>query len=259
MTREESLEIKDTIKEYRNGEVEELFLIFYYMVQSLMKNTISYGFNHDFYHEVKKLGKEVNMHIKEERTLLKYIEKLGLENDYTEIMKFLSEIDSINEQTIRYYYQILDDFDDNKIRKRKKRFPSLLDSLEYRKEVCGFYLSISDVINFFNYSEEFWNYAFSKTMRVDIANKESEGFYGVFYLLDQEENIQGFKIVVPRIVNLSTALINVYEYKQAHDLYEKFNQKVSEDEEYEASARKCEKEFEEKYLSKRFNRLLRWK
>ena len=92
--------------------------------------------------DVYNIYNEFSRILKEERLLhniiLKYIQNIN----YNSIEKFLEELDDLNEDTITYYYRLLDEIEDacdtrckwSAIRE-KKQFRLLTD--EYRKKLCA--------------------------------------------------------------------------------------------------------------------------
>lgn len=60
------------------------------------------------------------------------------------------------------------------------------------------------------------------------------------------------KVIVPKIIDLKTACVNVHEWKHAHDLYQIIGKPMDKsDEDYEKSAKEMEKKFQKSIFSQK--------
>ena len=73
-------------------------------------------------------------------------------------------------------------------------------------------------------------------------------FYSVLMRFDDNNRLSDIRIYVPIIVDLKTALINIHEFKHAHDLYLKLGEEINNEEDLEITARNQEKDFIDNYV-----------
>lgn len=114
--------------------------------------------------------------------------------------------------------------------------------------------TFEDVVSFLGYPEEFWNYVFPRLKIVDPTVQGNEVFYVTLLKFDSMGRVIDIRVMVPEIIDLKTASINVHELKHAYDIFRKLNQYVDEsDPMFETNAIKMEKNFQKKIM-KKFNK-----
>ena len=250
--------IKDEIKEIRQENIEQKKSISKYIKMDLIKSFITFGYNHKITKECYKLYKQIIEIIDYENYLYSIINNNREYINYPEFCDLIDNLDELNEETVTYFYQMLDDIEDACDTKQeyraahlKRDFKFINETDEYINEVKGLTLSDIDIINFFNYSDDFWNYVKPRIRRVDFHDDEKNKLYEVVMHFDSNNCLDDMRIYVPYIINLKTALINVHEFKHANDLYYLLGKPISEDiTEYETAASNLEKQFVNTYLSK---------
>ena len=91
----------------------------------------------------------------------------------------------------------------------------------------------------------------------DKNHEETEKFLisplNILPLINQF-HFNDMRIIVPKIINLFTALVNVHEFKHAYDVYSVLGKKVSDEDAslYEKNAIDKEKEFVKSYLPDKY-------
>lgn len=89
-------------------------------------------------------------------------------------------------------------------------------------------------INFFKscelYNKEVFDYIFRKSILYNYLEVECCGCTGIYYILDKNNKLLDFNIVVPFIDSEKTLFINIHEYMHAIDAYYKLGRKVKIDE-----------------------------
>ena len=117
-------------------------------------------------------------------------------------------------------------------------------------EKYGLDLKDKDIKVFLNYPNIFWDFISTRTKYLNNY-MEFRDFYGVYPKFDLNNYLIDVKVIVPRIINLATALINIHEFKHAYDLYNILGNKLlKEDIFYENEAIKKEQQFIKYYLKK---------
>lgn len=122
----------------------------------------------------------------------------------------------------------------------------LLDKLKYTK------ISYSDVLDYLNYEDEFYEFLENRVILVDHYRDcfGDNSFYSVLTKYDKERLLD-LKVIIPKVVDITTAIIVVHELRHAHDLYKSIGITLSKNiEEYENIAIEEEKRFIKKICKK---------
>lgn len=139
----------------------------------------------------------------------------------------------------------------------KKDFDTLIETDEYRKKLCSLTLSMEDIKSFLDYKQEFWKYIETRLIFIDSHFEEDKDFYGVNIKLDDYRCLMDMKVMVPTIINLETALVNVHEFHYAYQLFEILGSPITKsNQEFEESAKKCECCFQEEFMAKKYQKVL---
>lgn len=260
MTKDEFIDIKEEITELKNSNIEEFIFILKYYLETWFNAVFSFGPTHKVTKDCNKIFKEMCSIFKEESLLCDFILYKGKDMDCAEVYKFKDKLDDINEETLLYYVKLLDDIAsacDTKQEFRATRLPkdfnTLIDNYDYRKELYGLILNMDTIKEFLNYPQEFWDYVMPKVRVVDIFESQNEHSmnYEVIMKLDSNNCLTDMRVIVPEIINLTTALINIHEFKHAYDLYNMLGSEVPKNIEYfEKSASKLEDNFTNEYMMK---------
>ena len=179
-----------------------------------------------------------------------------------ELYDLLDKIDDVNSDTIKYIYSAFDDILDacetkceDRASHYKRNFSTLIETDEYRKEAVGLTINIDNIKEFLSYPQEFWDFVTPKIRRVDPRIKENEILYVTLLKVDDEGILRDIRVMVPEIIDLRTACINVHEFKHAFDLYLKIGTKIDESEPHcEEDASNLEKSFQNNYVLTKFKK-----
>lgn len=111
--------------------------------------------------------------------------------------------------------------------------------------------NFDDIKKYLNYEKEFWEFIKSKILFISDNIESNKYFYSVLRK-EKDDILIDIKIIVPKIIDLKTTLINIHEFKHAYDLYKVFGKKVYiSDTEYEKRAMNEEIKFiDNKILNK---------
>lgn len=255
--------LKGDVREIYFQNVEEFLLMLKYCLIAFVKSVKSFGLNHAVSKDIVQLWKEFLNILKEEQVLLKYLIEYGFLEDAEEVDKFILELENVNEEMIKYYYEVLDEIEtacemktEWRATRKRKNFATLIETNDYREKLCSLLLSLDDVKNFLGYEEEFWNYVQSRILFIDSHLEKDKFFYGVNIKLDVNNCLVDMKILVPNVINLETALVNVHELNHAYCLYKRLGfSNLENDIFYEEVAKKQEKLFQEEYIPKKYERI----
>lgn len=254
--------LKKDILNIRFQNIEEIILMVKYCLVAYAKSVISFGFKHSVTSEVVRVWKEFLSIVIEEKNLLNKIVEYGLFVDVDEVYNFLDELDDLNEETILYYYRVLDDIetacemgDSWRATRPKRDFRTLIEIDEYRKKLYALTLSLENVKEFLGYEEDFWIYIKTRVLFLDSHFEEDNDFYGVNIKLDDSNFLIDMKVLVPRIINLETALVNVHEFNHAYYLYKTLGYPiVNDDIFYEEMTKSYENLFQDEYVKKKYKK-----
>lgn len=257
------LELRDLKEDVRGiyyQNIEEIFLMTKYCLIAYAKSIFTYGRKHFITQEIVQVWKEFFKIILEEKYILSYLVKNGLFEDFEEVNQFLFQLDDVNEETIQYYYDVLDGIEtacemnlEWKAMRPRKEFSTLIETDFYRKNLFFFTLSMEDIKNFLGYEEEFWKYIEKRVLLIDSHIQEDNEFFGVNMKFDDNYCLSDIKVFVPKIINLETALVNVHEFHHAYRLYKLLGEYVPEkSDSYEKMAKDSENVFQEEYVLKKY-------
>lgn len=131
-----------------------------------------------------------------------------------------------------------------------KDFLMVTETNAYFDQLLFLTLTSEDVREFLDYPIPFWQFIQERTYYM-VDSFDNEGFYGVNILEDDNHAVIDFRIMVPYVMDLKTALINIHEFKHAFDLYMLLNSPLPlEDKVFEENAKLVEKDFLQYYIPK---------
>lgn len=254
-------EEKELIKEIGNikkQNVEEIILMIQYCLTTYIKSLMIFGFQSTVTKDVVSIWKEFCDILIEERNIMNVLLQYKGLGDFTQIITLVDSLNRLNENTIRYYYDVLDDIEvacemktEWRAKRKKKPFETLMETKSYHRQACALLLNMDDIKTFLNYPPTFWKYIEKRLIYTDDCF-----FHGVNMKMDANECLVDMKIMIPIITNLQTALVTIHELKHAYDLYQILGKPLDKDEdEYEKSARDLEGIFEEKYMVKKYQQI----
>ena len=142
MSYEESICIKIDVNEIKKDNVEELWLMFQYFIICYMSSIINLGVCNTVTSEAKMAFNEFYCILKKEKDILNIIFNNCNKLDFDEVVKFLNDLDILNEKTFNYYYSIFDNIEDAietkeeyRAKRSKKSFRTLIETDEYERRL----------------------------------------------------------------------------------------------------------------------------
>jgi hypothetical protein len=263
MDKEELKELRKDVISINWLDLEETMSIASCCFFTYINSMIAFGKESEVTKDVINIWKEVSNLLKEERYLLNLIFKYSKFFDINQVEEYIYDLGMLNEQTIKYYLNLLDSIGDAcetqseyRATRTKKDFNTLLDNNDYREKLCSLLLNENDIKEFLNYPDEFWKYVDERTTIVDSYFEEEKEFYGV-NIKTNNNCIDDMKVFVPEIINLETALVNVHEYTHAYNLYEILGKEMMSDLEYENLAKLQEEKFVKEQIPKKYQKIFK--
>ena len=218
-------------------------------------STKVFGKESEITKDIIKVWKEYFSIVREENKIYNFLIRNYKMLDVNEVEEFMAIMYELCEKTMEYYYKVLEDIDiacdmekEWKGKRCNKIFNTLIEDNEYREKIYGLTLKDEEIENYLGYPKEFWDYIDVRTIIIDSHIPEENDFCGINLKIDKDILVD-IKVFVPDIVNLETALINIYYFNNAYDLYCRLGQKVDVNEEnYRVMGQKKVEEFKTKYL-----------
>ena len=245
MNKAEQKEFKKEISNIRRLNKFQRISMKKYFLSSLFYSVVMFGFNNEITDEVLKINEESSKINNTEDEILSFLTKYKNLIDYNEGIKIINLLDELNEKTIRYYYEQLDNIDEaceinnrNRVVRDRKKFDSLIDSNYYRILVFALIINFDDIKKFLNFNDYFWNDLYDKIYFLDPDESYEKDNYGISFLDDE------VKIVLPKIVNLDTSIISI---NILVNIYNKFYKG-------KIDSKKMEDDFKNNYLIKKIKR-----
>lgn len=217
----------EDIKDMKSGSYEEMWLVTMYGLSSYFKSLFAFGHKSNVTRDNLNVIKEMFNVLKTERKLFNYIlrnlDSFHLES--TEDVVFM--LDELNEKTLEYYYNVLDDIEDaaemkdemRGIRPRKS-FPTLTQSSSYTSEVMALALDRNAIKEFLGYEEEFWKFVKEReNSEFKIGYEAASHMAYVTALRDSNNLISDVKFFVPSVIDLNTALLAIQTYQKVYKVY----------------------------------------
>lgn len=199
--------------------------------------------------------------LKEEHLLLDYLYQNKDIIDFFKACTFIDRIELINEDTIEYYLDSIENMIvacDMQTKWRAKRevksFLTLTEDTSYREELYDLTLTHTVIKDFFNYPNSFFEYMNSRTWLLDSMSIEEMSFCGI-NVKEVNNSIADLKLFVPKIIDLETAIINIHEYRRAYEIYKRIGKEFS-DTKYIEEANQTVEEFKKEYILKRSNEII---
>lgn len=252
--------LKEDISDINSLNKDEFLLMIKYCLEAYIKSFLVFGNNSLVTQDSFNVFKEYINIIQERKKIVKFLLQNSKYIDFEEANELLISMEDLNEKTILYYYRVLDDIvdacdckDEFRAQRINKDFNTLIETDDYCAEASGLIMTFDDVQRFLSYPDEFWKYVDKKITYIDSRKEKNDKFYSTLMRFDKNNCLIDIKVIVPYIINLKTALVNIHEFKHAYDLYNLLGQSIDEkDPIYEQSACNTEKIFVKEYVLKQF-------
>jgi hypothetical protein len=238
------MEIKERIKLEKIEYYDMLKSYLEYIFEGLKNGYFKYDQIQELFERLKSYKEELYEEIR-------YLELLLTNRDIDEegLEQVLTQIDKSNEATYNYYegygdYYAAQSYTFSSMWIPDRRIPSIFKNKELTDEIVGLVLTRDDINKFFANEREALDYI-SKHL-VILKSKQEDSYYRIYP--EAEKNIlQGYRLCVPKIRDLSTALINVHGYKKAIDLYPYIDKPIPLSN-FDSDANEAEKSFVKDYV-----------
>ena len=230
--------LKEYLKEIKHLNKEQIKLVVKYFFIVHLKCIIGFGIQHKITKESIILLKEIKKIMKEEQNILRFLKKNSKIIDCEATNLFLNLIENINDETVNYFYECLEDLEQaselkNELysKHKKRKFKTLIETDLYQILAASLTLNIDDVKNILEYSDDFWEWSKDK-----IKYNTNDKIIKISF--DFDGNLKEAAITLRKIVDyetLNSCIIQIELlyciYKTSKKEYDVSNIKVLEHEE----------------------------
>lgn len=249
-------DMDNTIYNIRKNYKSNFYFMTLFSIEMYIKSLIAFGSSSPVTQDIFKVWNEYFSIKKKESKIFSYLLKKKRDIDYSSfsVDGFLTDLDDLSEQTDEYYLKILEDIevacqmgDEYRAKRMPKDFRTIIDDDEIVDELLESTLNKKDIIKFLKLPRKFIKFMEKDSFRsYELSEEEDKSFfYGVNYKEDENGSLSDIKLIVPTIMDLKTALINISEYHKAYELYQRLGKRL-EDTEIEEIL-KTSKEFEDEF------------
>lgn len=258
--------IQQEIQKIKYENLEQMLYMAYYTGINYIKGFLKYGALNKITFKNKEIFHDYMQIMQEEKMLLNLLLKNSHRINEYAVLVLLDSLDEINEKTMKYYYQYLEDLEvayelgeEHRTKAPIRNFKNLLETEQYREETIRILLGENVLQEYFNYSKEFWDYLAPRMTILDEDIDGGKSFFAVYIKTDTENAIYDLKVYVPYITNLETLLINIHEVNHAYMLYQNLNKPMQKEIDYEKIAKEEEQRFLESYFDEAYKRVFKKK
>lgn len=217
--------VKD-IEDMKKEQLEEMFLISFYSLSSYFKSLFTFGTRSYVTKDNINVIKEMFNIIKSERILLNFMLRNIDKFNISSITDIVGSMDDLNDKTIEYYYKVIEDIEEavemeeeHRAIRPKKSFPTLIQTDTYINQVIALSENKSNIKEFLGFEEDFWEYIKKYEGSIEVSPEIASEIAYVIPFYDGNGIVTGLKMLVPEVVDLSTALIAIKCYVKAYDIY----------------------------------------
>lgn len=252
------------IKEMKNGEFNQMYLVTIYSLSAYFKSLLAFGSNSSITKDNINIIKEMFNILKVERILLNYIVKNIDEFDVYSAIDVVGMLDEINDKTVEYYYSVINDIEDacetkQEIRgvRPKVKTPTLIQSNSYAAEVIALSENLTNLKDFLGFEEDFWKFIEHRVKVVDASAPIAIKMIYAIPIFDEKELVADVDIMIPKIIDLNTALMAIKMYKKAYEIYKLLGKKY--DKESLGTSEELEGNYKNVYLANKAVKILNLK
>ncbi len=258
---EEKKDLRKNISEMKNGSIEQMCLITMYSLGSYFKALFAFGSSSDVTRDNLNIIKEMFQILKIERTLLNYILRNIDKFDVYAAQDVIGMLDEVNDKTVIYYYDIINDIEDAaeleqefRGRRPSKELPTLIKTGIYAGEVIALGENLESLKEFLGFEEDFWQFISDKVSIVDTSVEIMEKVAYATPVYDENGFVVSLKIMLPKVFNLESALLAIDIYKKAYEIYKMIGKKL--DSEILSDSVQLQDKYRKEYLPRKANDLL---
>lgn len=215
------------LEEMKKLQFEEMFLITSYSLEGYFKSLFTFGIKSKITKDNLNIIKEMFSILMKERKMLNYILANLDSFNLSAVANVIGIIDDVNDKTVRYYYNVMQEITDaceakDELRGNRpsKDFPTLIQSDSYTNEVIALALNKSSIKDFLGYEDKFWKFIENKDItNIKVCYEIAKDATYVIPLYDEFGIVSDIKMMIPEVVDLETALLCIQQYQKAYEIF----------------------------------------
>lgn len=250
------------INEMKNGQFEQMYLITIYSLSNYFKSLFAFGKESTVTKDNLMVIKEMFEILKTERKLLNFILRNMDKIDCYSAELVVGLLDETNDKTVKYFYQVMGDIDEacelkDEMRGKRvrKSFPTLTQDNCYSEEVVALCENSDSLKEFFGYEDEFWHFIKTRIKIADLSDDIVEKMTYAIPIYNEDDIVVGLDLLIPKVVDLNTALLAISLYAKAYKIYQSIGKKYTPLSQEEID--EVRHEYRSKYLGTKINRILK--
>ncbi len=249
------------IREMKNGSIEQMCLITFYSLGSYFKSLFTFGSSNKVTRDSLNIIKEMFSILRTERSLLNFILKNIDSFDVNAAQDVVRMLDDVNDDTVRYYYNLIDDIEDAAEFEQEYRgyrprngYPTLIEDNTYSGKVIALSENLEDLKSFLGFEDDFWEFIKDKTKKVDTSVDIMDKMVYAIPICNHEGLIVSLQLMLPKVYNLESALIAIRVYKKAYEIYKLIGKKLEN--EIISDANQLQDVYKKEYLPRKAKDIL---
>lgn len=222
-------------------------------IEIYIKSFIIFGISSETTKETIKIYKELKEIQQREYEIHKFLIKNSKKINILATSELLEQLEELNEKTIIYYYEALDDIltacdlkNETYIKHKNKDFKTLNETNTYKIIAASLLITFTDIKQILGFEEEFWKYV---EQRIIFKNSNINTKYTIDIELDENNNTKDFTLILPSTVDIYSVKKCIELLQYAYILYKYIGREI-DDEKIENIQ---EEEKINEYILKKFN------
>lgn len=245
--------LKESLKEIKYKTILQQKDILKYFLESYIKSIIIFGISNEVTKEAVRIYKELRKIQNKEYEIHGFLKKNALKMDEFATSEVLNILDDLNDKTIQYYYEALDDIltacdlkNEIYIKHKKKDFETLIETNKYQIIAASLLISYDDIKRLLGYEEAFWEYI---EKRLQFRNQDTYDKFKIDIKLDENNKLKDFTIILPYIVDIFSVKKCIELISYAYIIYTHIGKTMDD----EKTLNTLEEEKINEYILKKFN------
>lgn len=222
-------ELEADILETKRDNYEQIYLFIKYSLAASLKSFITFGCKSEATKDSCRTLKEFIKIYIQERKILNFIKTNKNSVDLDMAFKMLDKLDELNEKTVRYYYDVLENIEDacelensDRAKRPLKDFDTLIESTKMQEEAICLLETMKNIKTFLNFPDEFWEFIQPKIKVASLAPSIANEAAYIHPIINEDNLICGIDILIPEIIDYNTSLIALKLLIKAYDIYKSF-------------------------------------
>lgn len=233
MDKNEKKFLKESLRETKYKTLLQQRDILKYFLESYIKSILIFGISSEVTKETLRIYKELKEIQDKEYEIHEFLKRNALKIDEIATAELLNRLDELNDKTIEYYYEALDDMitacdlkNETYIKHRKKNFETLNETNAYKIAAGSLLITYEDLKQMLEFEEEFWKYI---EQRIVFRNSNTNSKFTIDIKLDENNNTKDFTLVLPSIVDIFSVKKCIELISYAYVLYTYIGREIDDE------------------------------